>query len=485
MEGAPIFSRNEGQFFQPASNAKLFTTAAALALLGPNATVTTTATGVGVFAGKEHLKGNIYLSGAGDANLSGRAVPYARNTEEAFSPLRNLDDLADQVAQTGLKTVDGDIIGIALREAWQPYPPGWSVDDLVWGYGAPVSRLSINDNELKLTIRPAAEMSSRAIVELSPDIPYFAVTNDVMTVSAGWRTQIEVARTPGSKQLRIFGRIALKADPDTEHISISDPVEFAAIAFKELLEQHGITVTGDAQAEHASPQDARGFREIARQPIDLQRMLTVETATSAGTIDCATPQDPAACPRRAILASHISPPLSQDVVLTNKLSLNLHAELLLVRLGDRFASNEDLEGNPVAEGVRVTRQFLVDAGVSDDDLAFYDGSGLSTYDEVTPRAIARLLHFASTQSWFQDFKISLPVGGVDGTLESRFTKLPLKGRVFAKTGTMGEGRALSGYLECASGKTVIFSILDNNHAPGTSADRDVMDRIVAAIAAAN
>lgn len=481
LDGTPIFSLNEAKLFQPASNNKLFTTAAALALLGGDATITTTVTGSGLFLGKDRLKGNLYLGGSGDANLSGRAIPYARNTEEAFPPLRYLDDLAAQVAQTGLKTVDGDVIGVAFQETWQPYPPGWSSDDLPWGYGAPVSRLSLADNELKLTIHPANELSSRAVIEFSPDISYLAVTNDVMTVSAGSSTHIEVERNPGSRALRIYGRIALKAPPDTEHISIDDPVEFAAMAFKQLLEQHGVAVTGQPRAEHARQQNARGFREIARQPIDLQKPTSA--TSTAGAFACSTPEDPASCPRNAILASHISPPLREDVMLTNKLSLNLHAELLALRLGDRFKSSEP-DGNPFAQGARVIRQFLFDAGVSGEDIVLYDGSGLSTYDLVTPRAIAKVLQFATTQPWFLDYKSSLPVGGVDGSLEHRFTAAPLKAHVFAKTGTLGEARALSGYLDCASGRTVIFSILVGNHDPNTSADREVMDKIVAAIAGA-
>jgi D-alanyl-D-alanine carboxypeptidase/D-alanyl-D-alanine-endopeptidase (penicillin-binding protein 4) len=94
------------------------------------------------------------------------------------------------------------------------------------------------------------------------------------------------------------------------------------------------------------------------------------------------------------------------------------------------------------------------------------------------------LQFATTQPWFADWKASLPVGGEDGTLGGRFAKPPLKDHLFAKTGTLGEARALSGYLDAASGRTVIFSIMVGNHLPGTSADRDAMDKIVAAIAAA-
>ncbi len=118
-------------------------------------------------------------------------------------------------------------------------------------------------------------------------------------------------------------------------------------------------------------------------------------------------------------------------------------------------------------------------------LFFFDGSGLSGHDLVTPRATAHLLQYASTQPWFADWKKSLPVGGEDGSLVARFGKAPLKDHVFAKTGTLGEARALSGYLECASGRTVIFSIMVGNHPPGTSEDREAMDKIVAAIAAAN
>ncbi len=112
---------------------------------------------------------------------------------------------------------------------------------------------------------------------------------------------------------------------------------------------------------------------------------------------------------------------------------------------------------------------------------------MSGHDLVTPRAVARLLEYAAGQPWFAVYKASLPVGGVDGSLVNRFAEAPLnglKGRVFAKTGTLGEARALSGYLECASGRTVVFSIMVTDHAPGSGADRTAMDRIVAAVAAA-
>ncbi|MGI4830503.1 MAG: D-alanyl-D-alanine carboxypeptidase, partial [Janthinobacterium lividum] len=136
-------------------------------------------------------------------------------------------------------------------------------------------------------------------------------------------------------------------------------------------------------------------------------------------------------------------------------------------------------------GARLIRSYLIHAGLTPGDFVFYDGSGLSTKDLVTPRAEAQLLAYAARQPWFAQWKAALPVGGIDGTLASRFTQAPLKGHVFAKTGTLGESRALAGYVQCRSGREVIFTILVDNHQPGSTADRTAMDAIVAEIAATN
>jgi serine-type D-Ala-D-Ala carboxypeptidase/endopeptidase (penicillin-binding protein 4) len=277
----------------------------------------------------------------------------------------------------------------------------------------------------------------------------------------------------GSKVLRVYGTIAVDSHPDEEEVAILDPAEYAAGALQGMLEARGIVVTGKARAAHRISTDAVGFVAESNKPLpnfDLSpnhgygfgRGLTF--------------------PVSKVVASHISPTLNDDVTITNKVSQNLHAELLLHHLANALGGDEN--GSTV-QGARVVRQFLLQAGLSGDDFVFFDGSGLSGHDLVTPRATVRLLQYASTQPWFADWKASLPVGGVDGSLETRFVKAPLKGKVFAKTGTLGEARALSGYVEGASGRTVIFSIMVGNHLPGTNSDREVVDRIVAAIAAAN
>ena len=181
---------------------------------------------------------------------------------------------------------------------------------------------------------------------------------------------------------------------------------------------------------------------------------------------------------RRVLAKHVSVPVAQDITVTNKVSQNLHAELLLRLLGKAFAKDGSL-----AQGTRVVRQFMVNAGVSDADFFFYDGSGMSMDDRIAPRAYTQLLSYASRQAWGEAWRSTFPVAGVDGSLYGRFRNSPLKGKLWAKTGTLNETNALSGYLQTASGKTLAFSILVNGHRPGSTAEVPAMEKICEAIAA--
>ena len=474
MDGTRVYALNAGQFFQPASNAKLFTTAAAMALLGPSATVTTKVTAMsspnkdGVLA-----LGGLRLMGAGDANLSGRTLPYVppalrpNPAPPEANPLRYLQEMADQVANTGIKVVEGDIVGNDSLFPWQPYPEDWSIDDAVWGYGAPVSALTVNDNEMKVTVTPAADAGAPATVAIEQAVPYYTVEPNVATTAANTMPAVGIDRALGSKMVRVYGTVPAGMQLMVSHIAIDDPAAYAAMAFKQMLEQRGVRVTGKARSEHRLSVDTANFVEEAQQP------LTLPATDSSTQSDCAS-----FC---TTLATHVSPSLIDDIVATNKTSQNLHAELILRRLGKAFADD-----GSAAQGARVVRTFLTTlVGIDKDDFVFFDGSGLSGHDLVAPRATVQLLQYANTQPWFADWKNSLPVGGVDGTLAGRFTQASLKGHVFAKTGTLGEARALSGYIDCASGRTVIFSIMVDNHAPHNRADETAMDKIVAAIAETN
>jgi D-alanyl-D-alanine carboxypeptidase/D-alanyl-D-alanine-endopeptidase (penicillin-binding protein 4) len=322
-------------------------------------------------------------------------------------------------------------------------------------------------------------------VVVDPAVPsYYTLDVSVTTGAMKSGSHVQMERALGSKVLRVYGSIAVDAQPDEEEVAIHDPAEYAATALKGMLEARGVVVTGRARAKHWISLDAKGFLSETKEPFDdatRQPKISGDVTGSAMCAGCAAqPSSRIIDPAEKILATHVSPGLGEDVVVTNKVSQNLHAELLLHHLGAAIGTD-----GSTAQGARVIRAFVEKAGVDKDDFVFFDGSGLSGHDLVSPRATARLLQYASGQPWFADWKKSLPVGGEDGSLQSRFGKAPLKERVFAKTGTLGEARALSGYLECASGRTVIFSIMVGNHLPQTSEDREVMDKIVGAIAAAN
>ena len=475
QDGTPVFSLNDAQYFQPASNAKLFTTAAAMALLGPARTYETTVLAEGKRGPADTLTGDLILRGGGDPNLSGTPLPYVapslRPKPDAAAPkpdpLGPLGELADKVVATGLKHVTGSIVGDDSLFPSEPYPEDWTMDDAVWGYGAPVSALTVNDNQIALVMKPGVKAGDPITYTLSPSLPWYTLDiSDAVTGAATSGSHLDVSRLPGSRTVRIYGTIATDAPPDNEEIAIDEPAEYAAKAFKQLLADRGVTVDGGVGVQHRLPAAPVAFTTELRKPFDMPKEGTLDVKHVKAA--------------QAPLASRTSLPLRVDLVLTNKVSQNLHAELDLHQLGVLYGNGSTVDG------ARVVRSWLQQRVTIDPrDFIFFDGSGLSGHDLVTPRAITTLLHYATTQPWGAEWKASLPVGGVDGSLRGRFPDAPLKEHVFAKTGTLSEARALSGYVDCASGQTLLFSVMVNAHAPRTSDDQKAMDRIVAAIAASN
>jgi D-alanyl-D-alanine carboxypeptidase/D-alanyl-D-alanine-endopeptidase (penicillin-binding protein 4) len=113
-----------------------------------------------------------------------------------------------------------------------------------------------------------------------------------------------------------------------------------------------------------------------------------------------------------------------------------------------------------------------------------DGSGMSTYNRVTPRMVARFLHWTSLQPWSEAFRSTLAVGGVDGTLSRRFRETPLQGRIFAKTGTLTGTNALSGFMQTAKGEMLIFSAYANDRPEEAGPANAALDQALLSIAAA-
>jgi len=158
-----------------------------------------------------------------------------------------------------------------------------------------------------------------------------------------------------------------------------------------------------------------------------------------------------------VLAEHLSVPLADAVQAVNKMSENLHTELLL-----RAAARQKGPWSTAEDLAKFAAEFYAEAGIAAGDVIQTDGSGLSRHDLVTPRAVVTLLQYAARQPWFPAYYASLPVAGADGTLLDRLKNTPAAGRIHAKTGSVEHVRSLSGFAELPGGRRVIFSILTNN-----------------------
>jgi len=458
--GKTLYTLNSEKLFTPASNTKLFTTAAALALIGPDYRFRTTVETTGTLDRYGRLNGDLVLVGHGDPNLSGRELPYEQRTQRADDPIQALESLADALVQKGVKYIDGDIVADDSYFAFERYGEGWSQDDLVWADGAPVSALTINDNVVFVNILPADRAGEKAFVSLKPTTDYYRIDNRIITTPAGTGRKFFVNREPGSTVLTLWGNLPLDDPGTNEALAIEDPAEFAAGLFRQLLEKRGIVIYGHQRTHHTELATLSTFTATAIAP---------SHGGGGGVRPLKTDQP-------ITLASYESKPLIEDVRVINKVSQNLHAEILLRLLGRERGNAGTIEG-----GEEVMRGFLMQAGIANDQYAFYDGSGLSRQNLVTPHAIVELLRYAAAQPWGAAYKSSLPVAGMDGTLSERMKSARLEKRVLAKTGSHSSVKALSGYATTDSGEPVVFSIVSNNLNLPAKRVTDTIDQIVEAI----
>jgi D-alanyl-D-alanine carboxypeptidase/D-alanyl-D-alanine-endopeptidase (penicillin-binding protein 4) len=292
-------------------------------------------------------------------------------------------------------------------------------------------------------VQPGEKAGERAFVTLSPFAEYFRLDNQVVTTAAGERN-LSLDRQPGSRRLQIWGSIPLGDPGDGMAVAVEDPAEFCGRVLHELMVRRGIVVYGDIRARHAPHTAGLPPMSTALPPVKL--------------------------------AEHVSAPLSLDLDVINKVSQNLHAEMLLRLLGREKGS-----GGSIAGGLAVLKDFLLQAGLKPEEFVFFDGSGLSRKSLVSPAATVKLLRYAARQNWSAAYSASLPVAGVDGTLASRLKDLPAGATVKAKTGSHDHVNTIAGYLTTSHGERYAFSIMCNNHTFQNHGASEVIDALLRAV----
>lgn len=404
--GSVVYARRPDDAMVPASTLKLAVGSAAMSALGPEFTFDTVVESAGTIDG-DTLKGDLFLHGGGDAQLSDG----------------DLDAAAATLESKGVRHIAGAVVGDAARYDASHYPPGWSVDDLPYDYAAVPSALSLDDNVVHVQIAPGSRVGASGTLALPKNLPAsFTIVNDVLTGSRGSADTTDLARPWNAPETtRIFGAYPLGAGlSDAVDLAVPDPSAFALDAFASALARHGIAIDG---------------------------------GTRSGYVPAAA----------SILWWHHSAPLAQVIAECWQPSNNLLAEQMLEELGFQATqAGQPASGDTRALGIAAERSWLQSIGVDPATVSLSDGSGLSTYDRITPRALVAILTSDWNSQQRDAFVNALPEAGVRGTLQNTFAGTPLQGAVFAKTGSEDHVRTLAGYLRTRKHGTAIFAVLINN-----------------------
>lgn len=435
--GATLYELNADKFFTPASNAKVFTSGFAFAELGPDYHFRTTLESKGTLGSDGRLAGDLILVGRGDPDLSNRKFPYAEQVQREGPVEEVLGEMVDAAVAKGLKQVDGDIVADDSFFPYDPYPAGWSIGGLFFSFGASVSAIAFNDNSISIEVQPGAKAGDPAIVGVEPEASTGTISLEITTGPEGGKPDFSVVRQPGPDFIRLRGSMPLGHAPAKLDFAMIEPAEIAARSVKQLLEARGVHILGGIRVQHAPP---------------------VETHAENDPPPLIGPPQMVLASNSLVLAEHVSQPLLEIVRVMNKVSQNLHAELLL-----RTVAREKTGIGSTEAGLAIEQSFFKEAGVADGDVVLSDGSGLARDDLVTPRSMVTLLEYVARQPWGESFLSTLPIAGVDGTLETRMKETAAAGHIQAKTGALDHVRSMSGYATTLGGEHLVFAIFGNNN----------------------
>ncbi len=408
--GEYFYKRNEDKLLLPASDLKLFTTAAGIILLGSEYRFSTNLFLKGSLDGSI-WRGDLVVQGRGDPTISGRF--YNDDIFKVFN------DWADSLSAYGIDEITGNIIGDDNAFDDVGLGKGWAWDYESYWFAAQSSAISFNDNCIDLTIT-YDKKTSLPVVSIQPQTKYVVIINNVIPVSKDSSSNIDVYRERGTNVVTVFG--TLRSDDSVKtFVTVNNPTQYAMVILKDCLQRKGIKI--------------QGF------PMDVD--------------DISTPLNYSSMKK---LCTTYSPPLKEIIKVINKNSQNFFAEQLLKTIG---LEKEGL--GTVANGVKAESRLFKDMGINPESMILADGSGLSRLDYVTTKQFVTLLSYMYKSNYFIPFFNSLSIAGVDGTLGDRLQNTKAKDKIRGKAGYLEGVRSLSGYAFTADNEPVAFSIIVNNY----------------------
>lgn len=439
-DSAPLYSLESERFFIPASNIKLFTTAAALRELDEQYRIRTPVYGTGT---------SPYLT---SLRIVGQADPSLSNTQ--------LTDVAQQLKGQGVRLVQQLIV----EDGYTPYGiinPTWEWSDSYLYYGASVNRLILNQNTVGVTLLPQ-QPGKPLRVSWSDGVAarQWRVDNRAVTGKAGIPYSVEIMGVLGEPVLVINGQLAADAAPDFWGLAVRDPANYFLESFRRILEAEGIAVmkalVNESSAEMVSSSDQGMGREVNnrfRSNVNNTEITNTEITKELAAVE--------------------SLPLALLLKEINQHSNNLYAEALLHQLETEVGSESSAKFGLVA-----VQQSLTELGVDPKSYSLADGSGLSRHNLASPFAIAQTLRLMAQTPLAQVYRESLATAEVSGTLRDRFRDTAAVGKLQAKTGTLSGVSALSGYLDIPNYQTLVFSILVNQSDQSVTTLYRAIDEIV-------
>jgi D-alanyl-D-alanine carboxypeptidase/D-alanyl-D-alanine-endopeptidase (penicillin-binding protein 4) len=413
--GRTLYARDAGRLVMPASNMKLLTLALAAERLGWNFRYETRLEAGGPIRDGV-LDGDLVVVGSGDPSIMSRD----------FAPAAQFDEWASALREAGIRRVTGRIVGDDRAFGGDPLGAGWAWDYLDADYAAGSGALNYNENVAVIRVWPGDAAGERARVDVTPPGHGFDVENDVQTTAAGSQASVTVSHAIGSPKLVIRGRIAAGGNVIIRATPVENPTRFFVEALRLTRLSRGVSVAGGAWDRD----------DVADPPKD---------------------------DGRRVLATRQSQPLSNLAGYFVKVSQNFYAEALLKTVGRVAGGTGAPRPGTVAAARQAARETFSAWGIPNDAYVMNDGSGLSRYDYVTADTMATLLaHVWKDERLRGPFVAALPIAARDGTLSSRMRGTTLDSHVQAKTGTISNVRALSGFLETKTGEKLVFSMIANN-----------------------